>query len=114
DALLARLRLAPELLRRRPAAVSGGELQRLALLRAMLARPRFLFADEPTSRLDPITQAEIIGLLAELADEDGMAIALVSHDPVLIDRTADQICRLDRSVSETGTPQQVDLRHATA
>lgn len=114
DALLARLRLAPELLRRRPAAVSGGELQRLALLRAMLARPRFLFADEPTSRLDPITQAEIIGLLAELADEDGMAIALVSHDPVLIDRTADHICRLDRSVSETGTPQRLGPLNETA
>ncbi|WP_071796726.1 ABC transporter ATP-binding protein [Natronohydrobacter thiooxidans] len=89
DTLLARLRLDPVLLTRRPGAVSGGELQRLALLRAMLARPRFLFADEPTSRLDPITQREVIGLLSDLTRTDGLAIALVSHDPVLIARTAD-------------------------
>lgn len=113
DALLARLRLAPELLSRHPAAVSGGELQRLALLRAMLVRPRFLFADEPTSRLDPITQAEIIGLLSELADEDGMAIALVSHDSILIDRTADHMCRLDKGATETDAPQHLGLQYAT-
>ncbi|GAA0307354.1 ABC transporter ATP-binding protein [Rhodovulum strictum] len=87
--LLDRLRLAPGLLARRPGSVSGGELQRLALLRAMLAKPRFIFADEPTSRLDPITQRDIIGLLADLARSDGLAIALVSHDPVLIERVAD-------------------------
>lgn len=89
DALLARLQLDPVLLSRWPEAVSGGELQRIALLRAMLAQPRFLFADEPTSRLDPITQRDVIGLLADLSRSDGLAIALVSHDQTLIDRTAD-------------------------
>ncbi|MFN3662711.1 ATP-binding cassette domain-containing protein, partial [Yoonia sp.] len=91
ETLMARLRLDPVLLTRRPDAVSGGELQRLALLRAMLARPRFLFADEPTSRLDPITQREVIALIAELTRSEGLAVALVSHDKTLIERVADDV-----------------------
>ncbi len=94
DALLGRLALDPVLLTRPPAQVSGGELQRIALLRVMLARPRFLFADEPTSRLDPITQREVIGVLSTLADE-GCAVLLVSHDADLLDRTADRRIALD-------------------
>jgi peptide/nickel transport system ATP-binding protein len=70
DALLARL----------PSAVSGGELQRFALLRAMLPRPRVLFADEPTSRLDPLTQQEVMERLREALDETGAALLLVTHD----------------------------------
>ena len=91
DSLLARLNLDPGLLARRPGAVSGGELQRLALLRAMLARPRALFADEPTSRLDPITQRDVIKLLVDLARVDGLAVALVSHDIALINNVADNV-----------------------
>jgi peptide/nickel transport system ATP-binding protein len=87
EPLLARLDLTPALLARTPQQVSGGELQRLALLRVMLAEPRFLFADEPTSRLDPITQQGVIGLLGGMA-EAGCAVLLVSHDAALLERTA--------------------------
>lgn len=112
ERLLERLRLSSALLARRPGAVSGGELQRLALLRALLARPRFLFADEPTSRLDPITQREIIGLLADLARTEGLAIALVSHDPVLIDRVADKTCSLPTPKWQPDTQHQGELPRA--
>jgi peptide/nickel transport system ATP-binding protein len=101
-------------LARHPAAVSGGELQRLALLRALLARPRFLFADEPTSRLDPITQRDIMGLLAGLARTDGLAIALVSHDPVLIDRIADRTFSLPTETKAQGVQETAGLRRAAA
>lgn len=94
DALLARLSLEPVLLKRRPEAVSGGELQRLALLRLLLVQPAFIFADEPTSRLDPITQASVIALLSEIAEQEGVAIMLVSHDPFLIRNTADNVLSL--------------------
>jgi peptide/nickel transport system ATP-binding protein len=112
--LLDRLRLSPALLARRPGAVSGGELQRLALLRALLVQPRFLFADEPTSRLDPITQRDIMDLLAGLARTDGLAIALVSHDPVLVDRVADRTLGLPMGTSGPGAEISVGFRKAAA
>lgn len=90
DTLLRRLRLDPALLARHPRSVSGGELQRLAILRVLLLAPVFLFADEPTSRLDTLTQQETIGLLTELARERGCALLLVSHDRTLVDRVADR------------------------
>lgn len=80
---LHRLRLADDLLDRLPTEVSGGELQRLAILRAMLLRPVFVFADEPTSRLDALTQRETMAALCEAMAESGCAMLLVSHDPDL-------------------------------
>ena len=94
EELLDRLDLAPGLLARRPGAVSGGELQRLSLLRVLLREPSFIFADEPTSRLDPITQKRVIALLAETAGRDGVAVMLVSHDRALIGKTANAVLSL--------------------
>lgn len=79
--MMDRLGLAPALLQRLPDAVSGGELQRFALLRALLLRPVFLFADEPTSRLDPVTQKRTIELIVQTCGESGAALMLVTHDP---------------------------------
>lgn len=93
--LLERLRLAPGLLTRRPSDVSGGELQRLALLRVLLLDPVFLFADEPTSRLDLITQAEVTRLMTAIARETGMGLMIVSHDAELIARTCDSTIALN-------------------
>lgn len=94
DGLMDSLGLDPNLLARRPGAVSGGELQRLSLLRVLLRKPAFIFADEPTSRLDPITQAKVIRLLTQAADTDGIALMLVSHDQALIRNTADSVLPL--------------------
>ena len=94
DRLLDGLGLQSDLLARRPGAVSGGELQRLSLLRVLLRRPAFIFADEPTSRLDPITQARVIKLLTNAAESDGIALMLVSHDQALIRNTADAVLPL--------------------
>lgn len=74
------LGLAEGLLTRRPHEVSGGELQRFALLRLMQLQPAFIFADEPTSRLDPITQRNTMRVLCESAAQQGCAVLLVSHD----------------------------------
>ncbi len=78
--LMARMRLDPMLMDRRPDQVSGGELQRFALLRLLLLAPAFIFADEPTSRLDPITQQEVMDLLVDHAAERECALLLVTHD----------------------------------
>ena len=92
--LMDRLRLSRALLTRQPTEVSGGELQRFALLRVLLLDPVFLFADEPTSRLDLITQQETIDLLTDLARERNCAVLLVSHDAALVEKTCDRQVRI--------------------
>ncbi|GGG62427.1 ABC transporter ATP-binding protein [Kocuria dechangensis] len=93
--LLERLGLDPALLDRRPGEVSGGELQRLAIIRAMLVEPRVLFADEPTSRLDLLTQEETVGCLMDQVVEHGAALVLVTHDLDLAAAVADRQVSLD-------------------
>lgn len=93
-ALLERLRLRTALLARLPSEVSGGEAQRLALLRLLLLEPLVIVADEPTSHLDPIVQREVIGLLRECVDRDGLAVMLISHDQALVGAVADDEIRI--------------------
>ncbi len=93
-ALLERLGVPARLLDRRPAAVSGGEAQRLALARVLATRPAFLVADEPASRLDPPVQATALRLLRSLADQDGLAVLLITHDQAAADALAEQVVTL--------------------
>ncbi len=95
EPLMARMRLAPALLDRLPDQVSGGELQRFALVRVLLLDPVFIFADEATSRLDPITQQDVMTLLREAVDERGFAMLLVTHDRALAAKVADRSFALD-------------------
>lgn len=90
EALLARMRVSPALLERLPRQVSGGELQRIALARVLLLQPALIFADEPTSRLDPLTQQEVIALLVEEARQAGSAVLLVTHDADIVRCVADR------------------------
>lgn len=77
---------------RRPGELSGGELQRAALARALLARPRVLVCDEITSGLDPAARGAVLDLLAGLRERDGLALVFITHDlaaaAALGDRTA--------------------------
>jgi peptide/nickel transport system ATP-binding protein len=90
DQGLQRLGLAPALLQRRPHQLSGGELQRLALLRLLLLKPAVVFADEPSSRLDTLTQRDTLALLTEMLEEQGSALLLVSHDSALASRLTER------------------------
>jgi len=75
------------------ARLSGGELQRVALCRALLRRPRLLLADEPTGNLDEATGERVMALLVELARAEGSGLLLVTHSAELADR-ADRVLRL--------------------
>ncbi|MFC6879834.1 MULTISPECIES: ABC transporter ATP-binding protein [Actinomadura] len=68
-------------LRHRPRELSGGQQQRVAIARAMVTRPAVLFADEPTGALDSASARTVLSLLRRMVDEEGQAIAMVTHDP---------------------------------
>ena len=83
-------------LRDRPArALSGGELQRLALARAWAVRPQILFLDEPTASLDPSAKKEVEALLASFAAE-GMTLVMSTHNLGQAKRLATRVVYLDR------------------
>lgn len=88
--LLKELNIGEDLLHRYAHQVSGGELQRIALARAIAMKPKILLADEPTSRLDPITQKQVITLMADIADEHDIAVILVTHDDDIAKKWAHQ------------------------
>lgn len=80
-------------LRHRPRELSGGEMQRTAIARALITGPKVLLADEPTGNLDRKTGQEVIRLLRTLNDEQGLTIVMVTHDDEIA-RQADRVVQL--------------------
>jgi peptide/nickel transport system ATP-binding protein len=93
---------------RKPAGLSGGELQRAALIRALLSRPDVLICDEITSGLDTLTQAGLLDQLAELRESHDCTLVLISHDLGVVARLADRIAVLHHgNVVEYGSARDV-------
>lgn len=84
----------------RPAALSGGEQQRVAFCRAMANQPRLLLADEPTGNLDPDTADQVFGALMELVSGTGLSALIATHNLELSARM-DRVVRLDGGVLMT-------------
>jgi oligopeptide/dipeptide ABC transporter ATP-binding protein len=82
---------AADFLSRYPHELSGGQLQRIATVRAMLLEPIFLVADEPVSMLDVSVRADILNQLLDLRDRHGMAILFITHDIAVARYVADRI-----------------------
>ena len=83
---------------RRPAELSGGELQRASLARILLLEPEIIVLDEPTSMLDVITQVQVIHILKDYQKESNAAFLMVSHNRALCDQVCDRIYTVERGV----------------
>jgi lipoprotein-releasing system ATP-binding protein len=81
----------------KPRELSGGEMQRTAIARALMYDPCILLADEPTGNLDTETGREILRLLSELNRDDGLTIAMVTHDDAIAEQ-ADHAVRLENGI----------------
>ncbi|MFT5796597.1 MAG: lipoprotein-releasing system ATP-binding protein [Candidatus Azotimanducaceae bacterium] len=81
----------------RPAALSGGEAQRVAFCRALANGPRLLLGDEPTGNLDPTTSDQVFGTLMDLVRSTGLAAVIATHNLELAARM-DRVVRLDAGV----------------
>ncbi|UKF35277.1 energy-coupling factor ABC transporter ATP-binding protein [Clavibacter tessellarius] len=94
DELLVRLRL-DGLAQANPFTLSGGEKRRLSVATALATAPRLLVLDEPTFGQDARTWAELVALLADLVDREGVGVLAVTHDEHLVASLADDVLRLD-------------------
>lgn len=93
----------------RPAEMSGGEMQRCAIARALMTRPGLLLADEPTGNLDTETGCEILSLLRQLNRDDGLTILMITHDDSIA-RSADVCHQMVDGLLVGSLDQRIDDR----
>ena len=106
--LMSTVTLDPADLSKYPHEFSGGQLQRIAIARALTLEPDLIVFDEPVSSLDVSTQAEVITLLEDLQDQSGMAYLFIAHDLSIVRHISDRIAVVhDGEIVEVGTSDQV-------
>jgi lipoprotein-releasing system ATP-binding protein len=87
----------------RPRELSGGEMQRTAIARALLMNPRVLLADEPTGNLDAASGGDIVKLLRDINRDEGVTIVMVTHNLEIVHAT-DRVVRMVNGVVTDDTP----------
>lgn len=103
--------LDPRLISRYPFQVSGGQLQRLALVSAVLLGPKLLIADEPTTALDSWSSSIVLDELAKIKETTGTSILFITHDLRIMNRYADRVAIMQRGeIVERGSKDDVVLR----
>lgn len=110
--LLTKVNLPPEdYLYRKPAELSGGEQQRIGILRAIAAKPDVILMDEPFSALDPISREQLQLLIKELHKELASTIVFVTHDMNEAQLLGDRICVMKNgAIVQTDTPENIRMQ----
>ncbi|MGL5693473.1 MAG: ABC transporter ATP-binding protein [Peptostreptococcaceae bacterium] len=98
EELINKMGIKKEWLNRWPSELSGGELQRFCVLRALSSETKFLIADEMTTMLDAITQAQIWGVVLEHVKKHDIGLIVISHEKALVEKICDRV--VDLSVFE--------------
>ncbi len=93
--LIETVSLSEELLFRYPRELSGGQLQRVAIARVLGLKPKLIVADEPTSMLDPLVQAQVLSLLKNLQENYGISFLFISHDMEVVKWMSDEIAVME-------------------
>ena len=100
--------LSPDDARKYPHQFSGGQRQRIAIARALICRPKLVVADEPVSALDLSVQAQVLDLIRELRDREGIAFLFISHSLAVVESISDRVGVMNRGrFVETGTAREV-------
>jgi putative ABC transport system ATP-binding protein len=86
----------------RPGETSGGQQQRIAAARALVTKPKVLFADEPTGALDALSGEHLLGELVQSVRKDGMTVVLVTHEPSVAAYADREVVLRDGTVDSTG------------
>ncbi|RUM77201.1 MAG: ABC transporter ATP-binding protein [Candidatus Thioglobus sp.] len=106
--LLQEVELDPELMHRYPHELSGGQLQRLSIARAISVNPEVIICDEPTSALDATVKVQILNLLLRLQREKGVSYIIITHDISIVDYFADHMIVMKQGKAlESGSTQEI-------
>ncbi|MEE6282886.1 ATP-binding cassette domain-containing protein [Georgenia sp. MJ170] len=112
--VLEQVGLGTDILAKYPHEFSGGQLQRIAIARALMPGPRVVIADEPVSALDVSIQAQVLNLLKDLVSELGLTLVLIAHDLSVVAYTTSRVAVMSAGqIVEVGTPADL-FRHPTA